>query len=155
MKNSSTISTVGTLVLTICALITLSTSSFAQQGNGPSLEGRCSNRTLVGSYGFTITGTIVGPGLEIRGVAMQKYDGNGNFTQVDHVVASGFPPQTEWRPGTGTYTVNADCTGSALLTIPNDPSSPVSIHFVVDGQGREIRQVVDGQIVTATGTRLD
>ena len=153
MKTNFNISTVGTLLLAICALVTLSTPAIAQQGNGPSLEGRCSNRTLVGSYGFTITGTIVGPGFEVRGVVMQKYDGNGNFTQVDHIVTSGLPPQTEWRPGSGTYSVNPDCTGSALLVLPNAPS--VSINFVIDSEGREIRQVVNGQIVTATGTKLD
>ncbi len=64
----------------------------------------CSNRTLVGDYGFTIEGTIINANLPIRGLALQHYDGRGHITQVDHVVDGGYPPPQEWTPGTGTYT---------------------------------------------------
>jgi hypothetical protein len=70
----------------------------------------CSNRTLHGDYGFALEGEILGPGVQLRGVVMQDYDGKGSFTQVDHVVTNGVPPAQEWRPGSGTYTVNPDCT---------------------------------------------
>ncbi len=61
----------------------------------------CSNRTLVGDYGFTIDGTILNANLPIRGLALQHYDGRGHITQVDHVVDGGYPPPQEWTPGTG------------------------------------------------------
>jgi hypothetical protein len=74
---------------------------------------------------------------------------------VDHVIDNGMPPTEEWTPGSGTYTVNPDCTGSAVLNIPGNPLSPVSIHFVITKQGREIRQVVDANAVTAVGNKVD
>jgi hypothetical protein len=115
----------------------------------------CSNRTLRGDYGFALQGEILGPGIQLRGVVMQHYDGRGNITQVDHIVENGMAPTTEWRPGTGTYTVNANCTGSAVLTVPGDPGSPINLHFVVVNQGKEIHQVVDANAVTAVGTKVD
>jgi len=115
----------------------------------------CSNRTLRGDYGFALQGEILGPGIQFRGVVMQHYDGRGNIAQVDHIVENGMPPATEWRPGTGTYTVNANCTGSAVIIVPGDPGSPINLHFVVVNQGKEIHQVVDANAVTAVGTKVD
>jgi hypothetical protein len=125
---------------------------------------RCSNRTLAGDYGFTIEGTVLAipgiplpPGVTIpvRGIVLQHYDGKGNLTQVDHVVDNGMPPAEEWTPGSGTYTVNPDCTGSEVINIPGNPLAPLSIHFVITKQGREIRQVVDANAVTAIGHKVD
>ena len=84
---------------------------------------------------------------------MQHYDGKGNITQVDHVVVGGFPPAQEWQPGTGTYSVNPDCTGTAVLHTPENPD--VNLHFVVVKRGTEIHQVVDGDAVTATGIKVE
>jgi hypothetical protein len=83
---------------------------------------------------------------------MQHYDGKGNLTQVDHVVINGIPPEQDWTPGSGTYTVNSDCTGVASLTTPGNP--PISLHFVIVRQGKEIHQVVDSNAVSAVGTRV-
>jgi hypothetical protein len=119
---------------------------------------RCSDRTIAGSYAFTIEGTLlIAPGvtLPIRGISLANYDGKGNMTQVDHVVDNGVPPQLEWTPGSGTYTVNPDCTGSQVIVVPGSPSSPVNLHFVIDQGGRQIRQVVDAGAVTAIGSRVD
>jgi hypothetical protein len=115
----------------------------------------CSNRTVRGTYGLTLTGEILGPGIQLRGVVLQHYDGRGKVTQVDHVLDNGNQPREEWTPGSGTYTVNADCTGSAVITIPGNPLSPVSFHFVVVDGGKEVRQVVDANAVIATGNRID
>jgi hypothetical protein len=115
---------------------------------------RCSNRTLYGDYGFTIEGVILGPNIEIRGLALQHYDGRGNLRQVDRLVTNGFPPADEWTPGSGTYQVNPDCTGSAVINTPSNPF-PIQLHFVIVNQGREIRQVVDANAVTAVGKKVD
>jgi hypothetical protein len=113
---------------------------------------RCSNRTLNGSYGFLLDGTDLGSGLPFRGVVMQTYDGKGGITQVDHIIFAGSLPPVEWAPGTGSYTVNADCTGVALLhTYIGD----VPLHFVVVDNGKQIKQVVDANAVTAVGNRVN
>jgi len=46
----------------------------------------CSNKTHHGDYGFALEGEILGLGFQVRGVVMQHYEGEGSFTQVDHVV---------------------------------------------------------------------
>lgn len=123
------------------------TSAGSSEGNGP----RCSNRTLSGDYGFALDGTFL-PSTPVRGVVMQHYDGNGNITQVDHLVVYGAPPPQEWTPGTGTYTVNPDCTGAAMLTTPD---GTIYLHFVVVNNGKQINQVVDSNAVTAVGTKVN
>jgi hypothetical protein len=125
-------------------------------------QGGCSNRTLYGDYGFTIEGTILDANLPIRGLALQHYDGRGHITQVDHVVDGGYPPPVDWTPGTGTYTVNPDCTGSAVIISPSSappgssgPPPPLNIHFVIVDHGNQIKQVVDANAVVANGVKVD
>ena len=130
---------------------------------------QCSNATLHGRYAFTITGQILAPAPAaafITGVAMTEYDGRGNFTQVDHVLDNGVPPQEEWRPGSGPYHVNRDCTGYMILTtrptIPADATPELRLEIVVSDNGNEIRTVVSGSptvpglaaAVTSTATRV-
>ena len=121
------------------------------------VQGRCScsNRTLHGDYGTAVEGFVVGANLPIRGIVMAHFDGKGNLTQVDHIVLNGMPPALEWTPGSGTYTVNADCTGSAVIHTASSESGVVNLHFVVVRQGREIHQVVDENAATAIAVRVE
>ena len=144
---------VATPTMIVCAVLALGSAAFAQSA-APDTNGRCSNRTLSGDYGFALTGEILGPGFQLRGVVMQHYDGNGHITQVDHVIDNGAPPAQEWTPGSGTYSVNPDCTGSAVITSQSNPF-PLVIHFVVVNQGKQINQVVDANAVTAVGNRVN
>jgi len=136
----------GTRIMFIC-LALLGASAVADTGKP------CSNRTLIGDYGFVIEGTILGPNLSVRGLAMQHYDGKGNITQVDHSVDEG-NASTGWAAGTGTYSVNPDCTGEAVIISANNPF-PLNLHFVIVNHGKEIKQVVDANAVIATGTKVD
>jgi hypothetical protein len=147
-------------VMVACALAAVSSAAWGSQSNDKNDkdEGKsCSNQTLHGAYGFTIEGllNIPGPGTQVRGVTLQTYDGNGHITQVDHVVIDGTPPSEAWRPSSGTYSVNADCTGTATINIPSSsPQPPLVVYFVVVNNGKEIRQVVEGNAVVATGKRV-
>lgn len=127
-------------------------------------ERHCSNRTLFGDYGFTLEGLLLevpgvtlppGATIQLRGVVLQHYDGRGNLRQVDHVVVNGIPPTEDWTPGSGIYSVNPDCTGTAVINVPDNPLAPINVHFVVVKQGREIHQVVDINAVTAIGHKVD
>ena len=71
------------------------------------------------------------------------------MTSVDHVVLNGMPPEEEWRPNSGTYIVNPDCTASAVF------SGPIPVHFVVVKNGKEFRGVVDGNAITLHGSRVN
>ena len=71
-----------------CALAGISSSVWAASDNrgDRDREKHCSNRTLDGNYGFTVEGLlgIPGSGIQVRGVLLQEYDGNGHLTQVEH-----------------------------------------------------------------------
>lgn len=89
----------------------------------------CSNASLKGSYGFVLNGTIVGVGpLAIVGLA--KFDGAGNWSRNETAVVNGhvLPPESI----AGTYTVNADCTGST------SDSQGHHSQFVIVGRGKEM-----------------
>ena len=108
----------------------------------------CSNATLHGDYGFTISGQILGgpaPG-PVNGVALTTFDGKGDLTQTDFVVKSGAAagPLGTFRTGeAGTYAVNSNCTGTATINFPDaTPPQEIVLMFVVVNHGRGIRTVV-------------
>ena len=118
---------------------------------------KCSARTIAGDYAYTIEGTLlISPTvtLPIHGISLGHYDGKGNKTQLDHVVVNGQEPQQEWTPGNGTYTVNEDCTGSQEVFVDGS-SNPIRSHFIIANGGREIREVIDANAVTAVGVRVE
>lgn len=118
----------------------------------------CSEATLHGSYGIQIQGTRPAlppapPGTieTVIGVIVRRYDGRGQFTQVNNEKGSisGLGPVD--REGSGTYLVNEDCTGSHELHIPGVPN-PITDRFVIVNQGREVRHfVVSPTPVMVTG----
>ena len=116
----------------------------------------CSNSTIRGSYAFTIHGTIFLPNgstLLIDGIAKQTFDGNGNFTQVDAVATNGMLTPG-WRPGTGSYSVNPDCTGTQTIVV--EGLRDLHLQFIVAQGGNTIHQVVTdpGVATTAEGERV-
>ena len=149
-------SMVATPIMIACGLLVTGSSAWADDV----VDNQCTNRTLLGDYGFTIEGVGgLPPALSlnaIRGVAMGHFDGKGNYTQLDHVVVNGTPPPAEWTFGSGPYTVNPNCTGTLVINIPGNPFSPVRIHFVIVRQGKEVRFVVDsGSATSSVGIRVE
>ena len=106
--------------------------------------GGCSNSSLHGSYGSQINGNIIGFG-PIAGVAVVTYDGAGNFTQTDNVNVNGFG--SAWRPGSGTYSVNADCTGTQTLNLPG--GQVVHSAFVITAKEGFVVVTDPGAVITA------
>lgn len=104
---------------------------------------RCSNATLRGDYGILVSGIRgAGPGRteSFVGTALHTYDGNGGFTGIDstHGQLTGADRD---RPVTGTYEVNADCTGTATLFITGVPF-PIETTFVIVDNGKEVKEAV-------------
>ena len=118
-------------------------------------EDDCSNRSLRGDYAFAIGGTIfAGPNqFLLRGVAMTHFDGHGNLTQVDFNTRSGAPTSSDWRPATGTYDLNPDCTGTAEVQL-TDGSPTLKLRLVVSDRGRHIDTLVENQGTGSTGTKV-
>ena len=115
----------------------------------------CSNLTIKGSYAFTLHGQILTPGgpLLVDGIAKTTFDGYGNLTQVDAVSVSGNLAEV-WRPGTGAYTLNADCTGT--MTIFNQDQPALHLAILVSHSGDLIHTVVidPGVSVTSDAERV-
>jgi hypothetical protein len=110
--------------------------------------GNCSLRTLNGCYGFTFSGTILGLG-PIAGIGVTNFDGQGHLTSTDtvNINGSGGIPET----GTGTYTVNSDCTGSEVST--RSPSGlVVTTNFVIVNHGKEVLFVNTAPGLAITGS---
>ena len=111
----------------------------------------CSNQTLKGTYANSLHGLIYPPDgsapLVLAGVVKSTYDGQGNFTQVDAVGVNG-QLTPGWRPGSGTYSVNPDCTGTSTIVIPG--MADVHLQFVVSPSGNTSHFVViDPGLATA------
>jgi hypothetical protein len=118
----------------------------------------CSNATLKGDYGTTISAQIVNPDGTVTnrtGISIKHFDGDGNISFIDYVasltlgraIPGGIDLDPTFRTGlTGSYNVNIDCTGSAEFNFP--PPSGVSsgqvikLMFVLADHGREIHAVV-------------
>lgn len=121
-------------------------------------QNNCSNRTLFGQYSGVIDGQILtGPlaGLD-NGITLETFDGNGNFTSIDHVVLNGVQPAVAWRLSSGTYTVNPDCTGVKVVTFLNNQPPPRITYFVVTDSGKHMNFVSgnDGVALSGVFTRL-
>jgi hypothetical protein len=114
----------------------------------------CSDRTLRGDYAFVIEGTILaGPSpLLLRGVAMTHFDGHGSLHQVDFVTLNGMAGGADWRPATGTYEIDADCTGKAQIIPAGAP--PLNLRLVVGDRGRQVFTIVIGNATGSTGIRV-
>ncbi len=156
-KQTLRISMIATPLMIVCGLLTSGSPARAESEGGA-----CSNQTLLGDYGFAVEGLVLpapGVALPIRGVHMTRFDGKGNLTQVDHLVINGVPPTIEWTPVTGSYHVNANCTGTIHL-VPSTGGF-VNLTIVVVRQGKEIHTVVtapfDGpeRTVTSVGIKVE
>lgn len=128
----------------------------------------CSNATLNGAYGVSISGTRPAPSVlpnllfvpgaieQAIGVAIQIFDGQGTFSQTDNVKGSisGIVPD---RPGSGIYSVNSDCTGTYTLNNKGVPF-PIVTHIVIVDSGSEFRGIVVSPqpvMVTANGRKMN
>ncbi len=128
---TTTGSTTGTQTVSTNGLLQTSTLIELTRSASPSA---CSTSGLVGRYGMvargvgvasTSTGTVTGTATSaVSGVApfflfgVLQFDGNGNV-----VAPSASTSPLGYLEFTGTYKVNADCTGTMTLGIPTTVSS--------------------------------
>jgi hypothetical protein len=130
----------------------------------------CSNETLKGVYGLSLSGTrpappppttgtpnyIPGTIEQIIGVGTRTFDGDGNFSQVTNEKGSLSGILFPNRALQGTYSVNFDCSGTLTLNIPGLPFPIVSDIVVVSG-GREFNSIVASPqtvMVSTTGRKV-
>ena len=111
----------------------------------------CSNSTIQGTYAFTIHGQVFlpdGSTLLIDGLAKTTFDGQGNLAQLDAVATNG-NVAPGWRSSTGTYSVDADCTGT--FTVSNGDQPPIRAQMIIGRSGNTIHaMVIDAGFATTS-----
>ena len=118
---------------------------------------RCSHATLKGDYGLSASGIRgIGPGVTEMFVltGVRTYDGNGGFTTVSSIHGQ-MTGASRDLTATGTYQVNADCTGTATVVITG-LAAPLVSSFVIVKRGKEIKEATMGpstDLATATLTK--
>ena len=150
-------------VMVVSGLLVTASSARLDQERGTGHEDgdtrACTNKTLQGDYGSASEGVLLNiPGLpleaQFRGLTMTHFDGKGNLTWVEHTVINGMPLQPGWTPASGTYAVNQDCTGTAVVNTPNSPV-PLHLALVVVRQGKEIHAVLDSDAISTVFNRVE
>jgi hypothetical protein len=118
------------LVVVITLLLLSAGYSYAQSDEG------CSNANLKGGFGFVISGINLPTGpFALMGRFVADGEGNLTGTGTEQAVFGAFRNV----PFAATYTVNADCTGSATLTFTTSENhGQAHLDFVLVDGGREV-----------------
>ena len=120
------------------ALTIMQNPVFAKQGH----DKTCSNASLEGGYG-TQAATVL-PGGRLFGVVGRfSFDGKGSWTLKLTINDNGAVSRVN---DSGTYTVNADCTGTFF------PRSPGTVEFVIVDRGKEILGLRTDSLIFVSGT---
>lgn len=143
-------------VLLIIGLLATGATAVAQTAVSDQGGHRCSNRTLSGNYGSLAQGQVFPPPpippAPFTSAGMVTFDGKGTLSWVEHTVIGGQQQGADWTPASGTYSVNADCTGSMVAVTPNSPV-PITIFFSIVQQGKQFYSVVNGHAISGVWTR--
>jgi hypothetical protein len=127
-------------------------------------EPGCSKASVGGKWGFTTNGTVVGIGPR-DSLGIFTLDGDGNL--LNGKATASLNGSITDETFSGTYTVNADCTGKLAIQI-FDPSGnkilTATLDVVFDDNVRELRAIFTSAVVpngpslltviTAQGKRL-
>ncbi len=144
----------GSLILvTLSALVIVATTSkrivrpvYAQSG--------CSLVTLSGNYavsqsGFEAKSHLKGNPLPFAVVGLATFDGAGNFSITYTDMSPGQPTYIPTQGnGSGTYTVNSDCTGSASVTAGD--AAGLTLNMEIIGGGTEVFGIITTPFIIAT-----
>jgi len=159
------------------AVALLSLSGAAQAGGGSGGGGGggglCSTATLKGPFEFIGHGNILGligadgklhpyaAASILDDVALVTFDGMGHFARTDFGMIGGLPKggQTTFNPNqSGTYSVNADCTGTMSIVYTAGGAVPAGVetdlNIVVASDGTLVESVVY-KAVTVSGQSAD
>ena len=95
----------------------------------------CSIATLEGSFVRRDVGWVISPNgaMPLAGVHLVTFDGNGAFTSTGSASLNGAVSEST---GTGTYTVNSDCTGT--YSSLSSTGRTGTAFFVIVNHGNEI-----------------
>src|SRR5712692_103918 len=111
-------------VIAFASLFIFGALAKAQDLEGAQTRKECNDQILTGGYGYSFSGfsgpfaggpSFFGEG-RVGAVGLVTFDGAGGLTARDTLARSG-TPAIRHKNGTGTYGVNANCTGSASIDL--------------------------------------
>jgi hypothetical protein len=138
----------GASLLIACCSLLVATPARAQY---------CNNGTLQGAYGYHAQGALLPApniSLEFRSVGLARFSGDGHLTWVEHTVIGGVSLASGWTSAKGTYTVNSNCTGRAVVITPNSPV-PLHLSFTIVRDGKELHSVLDTDAIATEFTKVE
>jgi hypothetical protein len=132
-------------ILITLGFITLQ-QGYAQQAD----PARCTLATLHGRYMFDATGYNIVNGSAVPKTVAEflTFNGDGSLTTIGTAVVGG--TVVAKHPGTGTYTVNDDCTGT--LTFSN--GFTFDLFIAPNGRSFHMIQTVTGQMIAGEARRV-
>jgi hypothetical protein len=121
----------------------------------PAVHAQCTNATLTGKYAFSQTGFISnsqkGSPLPAAVVGVSTFDGAGNvsatYTDMSPGKPGGYGTPIQGT-GSGTYTVNSDCTGSVSFT--SGDAAGITLNMVIISGGTEVFSINTTPLVILT-----
>jgi len=125
---------------------------------------QCTNQNAVlnGAYVVTLTGTAGSPVWApftgpVATMGRFVFDGTGSLQITTATIVAATPPLNVTPPFVipGTYTINRDCTGSLTLNFSPNPNGHYNLVVSPDGTQITMISTDKGDVLIATGTRLD
>ena len=121
------------------SLLVLAAGFLPEAASAHSLS--CSLAGVAGSYGYTSSGTIVTPPVgPFAAVGHVTFTESGTFSGAQTTsIAGNLVEETV----TGTYTVNPDCTGTAVVNVFHGSTlaRTTNLHLVFDNDENAIRAI--------------
>ncbi len=110
----------------------------------------CSNRSLKGGYGFSVTGTNVELNVQFAITGRFLADGEGHFTGKATQSVAGNVDHTTFQ---GAYVVNSDCSGTALFQFQSGVNATLDFVLVRHGTEIYIMDADNGTIETGSAKK--
>jgi hypothetical protein len=111
----------------------------------------CKLQDLNGTYGFTLKGDNLARGVGYIVAGVLTADGSGNITGSGKQTVAGQVTDAEF---TGTYQVNADCTGTTHLQFVGGVQSDLYFVLVQDGEEAMMLYVGPGVLESGNAKRV-
>jgi hypothetical protein len=129
--------------------VTLATLVLLSDAPSVAAKTGCTTKDVEGNYTYTVNGTAIGTG-PIAAVGVVSTDGAGNLSGIETDAINGTIIR---RTVTGTYTVNANCTGTVTFT--DNFNQTTHLDIVIGDDNSEIRfiQTDSGNVVTGFAKR--
>jgi len=122
----------------------------------PAQAGQCSNANVSGSYGYITSGFVATPNgafVPVAAAGRIVFDRQGNVSGTQTRVVAGSSLDETYS---GTYTVNADCTGSFTVVVqPDTRTSTVNLVWTDNAKGASAVFTNPGFVLTSTARRID